>query len=238
MSAESSPFDVLRARVLDGDVDVLMLLTEAEKLVKLADELFSERDEWAVTAAKALKERDAMKAENDDLRAALTSESSAKRTYSDAIGALTARFIEVEAERDDAQAWVKRLTSTDRVLTCVYCGEAYPPGSPTHGAEILTTHIRSCEKHPMRAIEKERDALKAEVERVRPIVEAADAWAATRAGSVEELDAGNAILVAQGRACYDQLKAAREHNSEGAASGEARIPDESLFTLRTNNPEG
>ena len=41
-------------------------------------------------------------------------------------------------------------------LTCVYCGMAYPEGTPPHGAKILTDHIKLCEKHPMRKL---RDAL-------------------------------------------------------------------------------
>src|SRR5258708_7412781 len=69
------------------------------------------------------------------------------------------------AERDEARAWVRRLTA-ERVLTCVYCGEAYPPGTPNHGADVLTAHVRTCAKHPMRAAE-------AEVERLRGLVEEA-----------------------------------------------------------------
>ncbi len=47
-------------------------------------------------------------------------------------------YYELEIERDEARAWVRRLTADSRVLTCVYCGHAYPPGSPEHGAEVLT----------------------------------------------------------------------------------------------------
>jgi len=50
-----------------------------------------------------------------------------------------------------------------KTLTCVYCGMAYPEGTPPHGAQILTDHIKVCEKHPMRKAEatilKLRDAL-------------------------------------------------------------------------------
>ncbi len=67
------------------------------------------------------------------------------------------------AERDEARAWVRRLTATERVLTCVYCGEAYPPGTPDHGADVLTAHVRTCAKHPMREAE-------AEVERLRDLL--------------------------------------------------------------------
>ena len=34
-------------------------------------------------------------------------------------------------------------------LTCVYCGHAYPEGTPPHGSKVLTDHIKVCEKHPM-----------------------------------------------------------------------------------------
>lgn len=42
---------------------------------------------------------------------------------------------------------------TGRVLTCVYCGYEYPQGTPAAGSEILTEHIKVCDKHPMRAAE-------------------------------------------------------------------------------------
>lgn len=65
--------------------------------------------------------------------------------------ALAAEVPGLLAALDEARSWVRRLTATERVLTCIYCGEAYPPGSPTHGAEVLTAHAEKCEKHPLRA---------------------------------------------------------------------------------------
>jgi hypothetical protein len=76
---------------------------------------------------------------------------------------LCAEVRRVTAERDEARAWVRRLTAAERVLTCVYCGEAYPPGSPTHGADVLTAHVRTCAKHPMRAAEAEVERLRAAI---------------------------------------------------------------------------
>ena len=62
-----------------------------------------------------------------------------------------------------AKAKVKEFHSRlqkDRVLTCVYCGHEYPPGSPSHGADVLTDHIKICDKHPMKAaVQKERERL-------------------------------------------------------------------------------
>lgn len=39
-----------------------------------------------------------------------------------------------------------------KTLTCVYCGMAYPEGTPPYGAQVLTDHIKVCEKHPMRKL--------------------------------------------------------------------------------------
>lgn len=47
-----------------------------------------------------------------------------------------------------------------RVLTCVYCGHEYPQDTPASGNEVLTDHIRQCEKHPMRLIEQENKLLR------------------------------------------------------------------------------
>lgn len=39
-------------------------------------------------------------------------------------------------------------------LTCVYCGASFPEGTPPHGSQVLTDHIKVCEKHPLRAAEE------------------------------------------------------------------------------------
>ncbi len=46
------------------------------------------------------------------------------------------------------------------VVTCVYCGHAYPSETPTSAAPQLTEHIRTCEQHPMRAVERKLDLLR------------------------------------------------------------------------------
>lgn len=44
----------------------------------------------------------------------------------------------------------------NNTLTCVYCGQPYPSGTPASGAEVkvLTDHIKQCEKHPMFKLRK------------------------------------------------------------------------------------
>lgn len=48
-------------------------------------------------------------------------------------------------EREEARDWVRRMTRDTQVLTCVYCGQAYPPGSPSHGADVLTAQVAQLE---------------------------------------------------------------------------------------------
>jgi hypothetical protein len=47
-----------------------------------------------------------------------------------------------------------------RVLTCVYCGKEYPQGTPAWGSQVLTDHIKVCEKHPMRQLEADNAKLR------------------------------------------------------------------------------
>lgn len=50
------------------------------------------------------------------------------------------------------------------VVTCVYCGEEYPAGTPTSGAAELTKHISVCAKHPMREASQTIQALKESIQ--------------------------------------------------------------------------
>ena len=70
------------------------------------------------------------------------------------IQALRDKVTALTQERDEARAWVDRIQNERCVMTCVYCGHAYPPGTPTSGAQALTDHIKVCKKHPMRAAEQ------------------------------------------------------------------------------------
>ncbi len=74
---------------------------------------------------------------------------------------LCAGFRALMEERDEAREWVERMQREARILTCVYCGHAYEPGTPNHGTQALTEHINVCSKHPLREAEAERDAARA-----------------------------------------------------------------------------
>jgi hypothetical protein len=86
------------------------------------------------------------------------------------LDAARARITALEAERDEARKWATDTVAAvvaERIVTCVYCGHEYPTGTPASQDAALTCHIRVCEKHPMRAVEAERDALRGEVEALR-----------------------------------------------------------------------
>jgi hypothetical protein len=67
-------------------------------------------------------------------------------------------------------------------VTCVYCGHAYPAGTPASGSEVstLTEHIKVCVKHPLRAAEAQLSYLRGAI---------ADAVGYTLTGDVDEDDA-------------------------------------------------
>jgi hypothetical protein len=73
---------------------------------------------------------------------------------------------------DEARRWaegtVKKVVDA-RIVTCVYCGHEYPSGAPASQDAALTEHISTCEKHPIRAVERDRDAWKSECEEDRAI---------------------------------------------------------------------
>ena len=98
---------------------------------------------------------EALAEENARLRDALSDETVLRESFQGAHGAMTEHACALEAERDEARGWVRRLTATERVLTCAFCGESYPPGTPGSNHEALTAHVMVCVKHPMRAVEAE-----------------------------------------------------------------------------------
>lgn len=60
---------------------------------------------------------------------------------------------------------LRRLQATPQTVTCAFCGQAYPPGTPTSGTEAMAAHVRLCQSHPMRKVE-------AQVARLRRALEA------------------------------------------------------------------
>ena len=48
-----------------------------------------------------------------------------------------------------------------RVLTCVHCGQEFPQGTAAWGESVLTEHISTCAKHPMRTVIADNARLRA-----------------------------------------------------------------------------
>lgn len=70
-------------------------------------------------------------------------------------------LLDAEKARDEAREYARQLHGSSKTVTCVYCGQAYPPGTPTSQHELLTEHIKVCERHPMRAMSVELGELRA-----------------------------------------------------------------------------
>ena len=64
-----------------------------------------------------------------------------------------------DVELDSVGIIDEALNSRSNVVTCAFCGQAYPDGTPTTKHELLTEHIKTCPAHPMRKIEADRDLL-------------------------------------------------------------------------------
>lgn len=60
--------------------------------------------------------------------------------------------IELEHTRYQLAKAEKRKNAC-QILTCVYCSHEYLQDTLTHGVDVLTSHIKVCEKHPMRKAE-------------------------------------------------------------------------------------
>lgn len=96
------------------------------------------------------------------------------------IPALIARIDALKAELAEARAFAveagrkyNNLLVDQRILTCAFCGEAYPSGTPPTQHDALTVHIMKCEKHPLRGVIAERDRLKARMDAMMPLFEEA-----------------------------------------------------------------
>ena len=44
------------------------------------------------------------------------------------------------------------VQADSQVLTCIYCSHQYPPGTPSSNHQLLTEHIKVCDKHPMKKL--------------------------------------------------------------------------------------
>ena len=86
----------------------------------------------------------------------------------------------------------RKMHRDAQVLTCVYCGHAYPPGTPASGSDALTAHIKTREKHPLREAEARCEKLEKALRDLVESEESIDEWNGTENTSV--VKAGRALL--------------------------------------------
>ena len=84
------------------------------------------------------------------------------RVYAEKLEAAEAAVERLEQE------W-QAIQNDERVLTCVYCGHEYPPGTPASNHAALTAHVAVCEQHPAAAFRARAEAAEA---RLCTVVEA------------------------------------------------------------------
>jgi len=77
---------------------------------------------------------------------------------------LAQRIKELECEVLEMTAWKDRLEE-GRVMTCIYCGRPYPPGTPRSQAAVLDEHVQQCPEHPLAKAKARIAELEAELER-------------------------------------------------------------------------
>lgn len=71
---------------------------------------------------------------------------------------------------------------------CAYCGERFPLDAPD-ATERIGRHIEACPRHPMRAVEAERDAARAEIERLKSVLRMTSAVQDIAAATIDALSA-------------------------------------------------
>ena len=75
----------------------------------------------------------------------------------------------LERENASLVQWVHDLQA-GMSINCVYCGKKYGPDDevPSTMADVLKEHVEQCPKHPMSALRREGDELRAQIRVLRP----------------------------------------------------------------------
>lgn len=114
---------------------------------------------------------DKLNREIDDIQDQWKAERNATKAR---LAAQAAEIERVREERDEARRFGEEaarrynaLLVEKRRVTCVYCGHQYPDGTPEAQDAALTEHIRTCEKHPMRAADARVAELKGLLREIR-----------------------------------------------------------------------
>lgn len=107
---------------------------------------------------------DGMQLHDDEQRQQLRRAEAERDRLDGLIGELRIEHAAVKKSRDEALDWVRRMHNESQILTCAFCGQAYPPGTPSANDAALREHVMVCEKHPLRT---EAERLRAEADEAR-----------------------------------------------------------------------
>lgn len=125
-------------------------------------ELQAERDDLHCMLMDAKKEvgrltglNKTLVAECDQLRADWRTKSSRSRCEClDMVTKLSEENSLLKSKLVQAQKWWAEVQKqkNNATLSCAYCGEEYPPGTPASQGTALYKHIKNCPAHPMRKL--------------------------------------------------------------------------------------
>lgn len=113
---------------------------------------------------------------------------------------------------EKAAAQYNELLARSQVVTCAFCGQEYPRGTPRHGDGELTEHIKTCPKHPMRALEAELADLKQNIEEA--VAANADAMLARPGGGLIDHAGSVALSLARMQHVINKLRTERAEGSD------------------------
>ncbi len=122
------------------------------------------------TVADCWKEHCAkIEAERDALQAQVAGKEKELIDYIEEAGNAHIKDLDrLRGDVEEARTFAKACLQQSRVVSCVYCGHQYPDGTPQSQSDLLTAHIKVCDKHPLRVVEAERDDLQRQLSAKKP----------------------------------------------------------------------
>ncbi|MFC1707501.1 hypothetical protein ACFL59_11925 [Planctomycetota bacterium] len=93
------------------------------------------------------------------------------------------------------------------ILTCAFCGEEYPPGTPRSQHELLTEHVHQCAAHPLNERIRELEKVKERFAEEATDILSELSWEDISADTLAE---GVRVLVRKLREARERLRRVRE----------------------------
>lgn len=171
------------------------------------EKLKRDRDEWRTSSLNEQSLRH--KAE-----LALAVQRDASAAFLADVTRLERELAEARTFGEKAAAQYNELLAKSQVVTCAFCGQEYPRGTPRHGDGELAEHIKTCPRHPMRALEAELADLKLNIE--ESVAANADAMLARPGGGLIDHAGTVALSLARMQYVINKLRAGRAEGCDPA----------------------